>query len=184
MILTLCVLALTVTTGDIVLPAECALEDGRYEIYQAMFEAGVPYELWGDFAAVAACESNFNNGSLGDGGLAKGLYQIHFDFWIGWAHGAGLLLDVSPGDWQDPVANTRLAYAIGEHYDVAAGRDRFAQWSVKPTWTSCQARVPPIEGIRFIVVVSPDEPAREEVVPVFPDLLRESPIGDGLSMPI
>ena len=81
----ICVFALSAVFGADELPSECAQnyqDPSNYTIYHAMDDAGVPEHLWKDFAAVAACESNYRNDAEGDGGLAKGLYQIHWHFWL------------------------------------------------------------------------------------------------------
>lgn len=102
-------------------------------------EAGIPTALWSEFTAVAACESGLNpsNGE-GDGGNAKGLFQIHWYLWQPWA------TRIDPrwekAEWDDPVDNAALAYLIQEEYSIPRRADRWSQWTTKPHWPICQKR--------------------------------------------
>ena len=105
-----------------------------HPVHAALQEAGVPIDLWVDFTAVAACESEFINDASGDSGLAQGLFQIHWYLWAPWAE------DNEWGVFDEPydmVQNARLAYLIGERYSIPRGRDRWDQWSVEP-WPVCK----------------------------------------------
>lgn len=92
--------------------------------------AGIPEPLHEDFYNVAICESKLDHDAVGDGGLAKGVMQVHFDFWQDWA------LTISPKyanlDWNNPVDNLRLTYLIQEKYSLPRQQDRWEQWTAKP----------------------------------------------------
>lgn len=63
-------------------------------------EAGVPGDWRAPLKMIAACESHWMPGAVGDSGNSLGLHQL----WRGW---------FSPGDDPlDPVTNTRVAVAV------------------------------------------------------------------------
>lgn len=96
--------------------------------------AGIPPELHQDFIDVATCESRLDYTAIGDGGLAKGIMQVHFDFWHDWAVEQDENLAYL--EWDNPVHNFQLAYFIQENYSLPRHRDRWDQWSAKP-WYDC-----------------------------------------------
>ena len=101
-------------------------------------QAGVPVELWTEYAHVAACESNMQPTSVGDNGNAKGLMQIHWGVWYSWAVGEGLDIADQP---DNPATNLRMAYLIQERYSLPRGYDRWDQWTAQPHWAVCQQRL-------------------------------------------
>lgn len=89
--------------------------------------AGWPDDLLADAASVAYCESRFDPATVGDGGLAIGLFQIHSYLWAEWAVAEfGEKLDAT-----DPVDNARLALLIVTEY---RGSPNWDQWTCKPGW--------------------------------------------------
>lgn len=107
--------------------------------YAWFAEAGVPEHLWPEYLIVAACESGMNpRNGRGDGGAAKGLFQIHWHLWQPWA----TRIDPawSTADWRNPAHNAALTYLIQEKYSLPRGAERWDQWSAKPDWALCVAR--------------------------------------------
>jgi len=104
-------------------------------MHKVFYDAGVPQELWEDFLSVAACESDLQPDASGDHGLAQGLFQIHWGIWGKWGLDNG---HIKSDNALDPINNTRLAYAIGEHYSRPRNNDRWNQWSAKPGWQVCK----------------------------------------------
>ncbi len=108
------------------------------KIDSVFYAAGVPQELWDDFATVAACESSGDaSPPVGDGGQAFGLFQIHWDTWAPWARSLGYGKYTNP---ESPVENAHLAWMIGKNYSIPRHKDRWDQWSVKRWWDECKQR--------------------------------------------
>lgn len=111
-------------------------ENSMHPLHQVFAAAGIPKRLWGEYAAVGACESRLDTLTVGDGGLAEGLFQIHWGYlWAPWGNEHH---PESFTDPYDPVQNARLAYLIGQD-SVKKGLDRWHWWSAKP-WPVCQVR--------------------------------------------
>jgi hypothetical protein len=91
------------------------LFDGLNDVWEA---AGIPEEWWWEFAIIADCESRWTPSQVGDGGLAKGLLQIHWypqADWRGWFEAALAAGYVSESDrdlWADPVVNAKVGHFI------------------------------------------------------------------------
>jgi hypothetical protein len=98
-------------------------------------ESMVPEEYHYDYKVVMICESQLDPESIGDGGSAIGLLQIHHDPWVEWATQYGKF------DLTRPIDNINMAWLIQEEYDIVRHRDRWNQWTVKPSFTSCQQRL-------------------------------------------
>lgn len=94
--------------------------------------AGVPSDLWLEYKAVATCESRLVTDAIGDNGSAKGIMQIHYYLWLDWAIDESLVKDKN--HWTNPIDNIQLAYLIQEKYSIPRNRDRWEQWSAKPTY--------------------------------------------------
>jgi hypothetical protein len=90
------------------------------EVYEL---AGVPQGWRSDLKSIAACESEWSPGAIGDSGNSLGLHQMNRTWF---AYGG---LDAE--QWADPVINTRAALAAAQ-YDVARGYPVWRQWSCQP----------------------------------------------------
>lgn len=127
--------------------------------YGWLDEAKVPEYLWHEFSIIAACESRYDPGAIGDYGAAKGLYQIHWQStWADWANTQWRLwyefafnsrmIDVSDFDerydpaqdkfvyfgydeWDNPIKNIQLAYIMNVFYDAPRG-EWWRQWNGHP----------------------------------------------------
>lgn len=99
-------------------------------------KAGIPVDQWLDYAAVAKCESDWEFDAVGDGGNARGLFQIHGYPWVAWAQEMGF--SVTHENIDEPIRNARLAFLINEQYDLIRHGERWVQWSVKPYWEVCR----------------------------------------------
>lgn len=120
-------------------PGDAAAAWDCMELEAWLAAAGVPRELWGEFLAVAACESGLDpDPPPGDGGQALGILQIHWWLWSGWARDQGH--DYQPEDWRSPILSMELALLI-QDYSLARGRGRWDQWSVDPSWPICRYRL-------------------------------------------
>jgi len=97
-----------------------------------LLNARIPEPLWVEYIAVAQCESHLNPTAVGDGGNSKGLMQIQYHLWLEWA----LTQDrtFKGNQWDNPIDNLRLAYFIQEGYSIPRHKDRWDQWTAKPTF--------------------------------------------------
>ena len=92
--------------------------------------AGWPVELHDEAVQVINCESWYGIvDTVGDGGLAHGLFQIH---WHGWTSGYPEAFTDFKGDPFNPVDNARLALMIYQRDVVLYRGDGWRQWSCKP----------------------------------------------------
>jgi hypothetical protein len=112
----------------------------RQQVQAALQAAGVPWELHRDFLAVSYCESRWNPAARAAGHDVSGLFQIYWPTWAPWAEREGLG-DFPDEAWSDPETNARLAYLIGEYYDMPRYGDRWHQWQAKPWWEECRGGV-------------------------------------------
>lgn len=101
-----------------------------------LISADIPKDQWQDYYAVANCESSLVPDAVGDGGKAKGLMQIHFNFWHEWAESISKEFRTKDRHlqeiWSNPIYNMQLALLIQENYSLVRHRDRWEQWSAKP----------------------------------------------------
>ena len=93
------------------------------EMRAVLTAAGWPEELHAEALAVAYCESSWRPGVVGDGGKARGLFQIHASPWFAYAGE-----DLSA--WANPVTNARTAWAVYQ-YDIARGYVPWQQWACR-----------------------------------------------------
>lgn len=99
-----------------------------HEKRDVLTRAGWPYHLQQEAIDVINCESYYGVvDTVGDGGLAQGIFQIHF---YGWTQGYPKAFTGFEGDPFNPVDNARLALMIYER-DAAYGNG-WRNWSCKP----------------------------------------------------
>lgn len=112
----------------------CQPQLSEHQIRHVLTLAGWDRSLHDEAVAVSFCESRHQPAAVGDGGRARGLFQIHWlidncvSIFCGWSGWAWRELGIDGLRWDNPVDNAYLARLIYEH------RNRWHNWTCKPAW--------------------------------------------------